>query len=342
VQAHALLALARLDTARAARLLPDVAGAERPELRAYAARAAAATRAVPVLERLAHDPDRNVQEAAILGLSATVGHRADSVYLAALRSSAHQVARAAALALDSTTSPAALDALLAAFDRLSASRSENARDPRVAMLTAIADLGSAPTAPRLVPYLVDYDTVVAALSAETLRRWTGRPARARAAPLPIRPEPLAAVFLDDGVRLRVTMARSSGGGAFTVRLFPRDAPATVARVLRLVRAGWYDGKVFQRVEPNFVIQGGGPDANEYVGDDAFMRDELTPRMHARGTLGISSRGRDTGDGQWFINLVDNPLLDHEYTVFGRIDGGADVAERILEGDRIARIEVLAR
>jgi cyclophilin family peptidyl-prolyl cis-trans isomerase len=89
-----------------------------------------------------------------------------------------------------------------------------------------------------------------------------------------------------------------------------------------------------------VVQGGGPDANEYVGDSTFMRDELTSRMHARGTLGISARGRDTGDGQWFINLVDNPLLDHEFTLFGAIDGGQAVAEGILEADRIARIEVV--
>jgi cyclophilin family peptidyl-prolyl cis-trans isomerase len=125
-----------------------------------------------------------------------------------------------------------------------------------------------------------------------------------------------------------------------VRLLPEEAPATVARVLRLVRDKFYDGKVFQRVEPNFVIQGGGPDANEYVGDAAFMRDELTRRTHARGTIGISARGRDTGDGQWFINLVDNPLLDHEYTILGRIDGGQGVAERILECDRIERVEVM--
>jgi cyclophilin family peptidyl-prolyl cis-trans isomerase len=164
--------------------------------------------------------------------------------------------------------------------------------------------------------------------------------RARPVPLSIRTEPLASVFLRRVIRLRVIMAPSSGGGSFTVRLFADEAPATVARVLRLVREGFYDGKLFQRVEPNFVIQGGGPDANEYVGDSAFMRDELTMRTHARGTLGISSRGRDTGDGQWFINLVDNPLLDHEYTVFGRIDARQAVEERILEADRIARIEVI--
>jgi len=338
--AHALLALARLDTAAATALLPDRVRAGRAEVRVYAARAAALTGSRGALVRLAADPDHNVQEAAIAGLSQTAGHDADSIYVRALRSSGHQVALAAAQALENSPDSAVLPALLDAFDALSATRSENARDPRIAMLERIGERGTAGSAPRLQPYLADYDTLVAATVAATLGRWTGTPAAARPAPLPIRPEPLAGIFLGPAPRLRITMAQTSGGGRFTVRLLPKEAPATVARVLRLVREGFYDGKVFQRVEPNFVIQGGGPDANEYVGDSAFMRDELTPRTHARGTLGISARGRDTGDGQWFINLVDNPLLDHEYTVFGWIDGGQDVAERILEGDRIERVEIL--
>jgi cyclophilin family peptidyl-prolyl cis-trans isomerase/HEAT repeat protein len=338
--AHALLALARIDAASAAARLPRFAAAERPEVRQYAARAAALVGPVPVLLRLAADADRNVQEAAIAGLAATAGHEADSVYLRALGSSGHQVALAAAQALKGSKDPGALPALLAAFDGLSAHRSENARDPRVAMLERIGELGSAATAPRLRPYVADYDTVVATTAATMLGRWTGARVEPRPVPLPIRPEPLARVYLSRTIRLRVTMAPSSGGGSFTMRLLPQETPATVARVLRLVREGFYDGKLFQRVEPNFVVQGGGPDANEYVGDAAFMRDELTIRMHARGTLGISARGRDTGDGQWFINLVDNPLLDHEYTVFARIDGGQAVAERILEGDRIGRVEVV--
>ena len=89
-----------------------------------------------------------------------------------------------------------------------------------------------------------------------------------------------------------------------------------------------------------MVQGGGPGSTEYIGDRVFMRDELGRRTHGRGTIGISSRGRDTGDAQWFINLVDNPLLDHEYTVFGRIERGRAVAERIIEGDRIARVQVI--
>jgi cyclophilin family peptidyl-prolyl cis-trans isomerase len=340
--AHALLALARLDAAAAGPVLAKFTGAGRAEVRAYAARAAAATDDRPSLYRLARDADRNVQEAAITGLATLAGHDADSVYLAALGSSGHQVVRAAAEALKGSSHPRALEALLTAFDDLSAHRSENARDPRVAMLSRIAELGSAAGRARLEPYLADYDSAVAGLTATTLSAWSGAPVAAHPVPLPIRAEPLARVYLSGNLHLRVTMAASSGGGRFTVRLFPAETPATVARVVRLVREGFYDGKVFQRVEPNFVIQGGGPDANEYVGDDAFMRDELTLRTHARGTLGISTRGRDTGDAQWFINLVDNPLLDHEYTVFGRIDEGQAVAERILEGDRIEHVEVVGR
>ena len=338
--AHSLLALARLDPAAAARLFPSAARAERWETRVYAARAAALTDTRPLLYGLSRDPDRNVQEAAIAGLSATAKHDADSVYLRALASAGNQVVLAAATALESSPAPDALDSLLRAFDRLSAGRTENARDPRLELLKRISELGSPTVTPRLMPSLEDYDTAVVQAAAATVAAWKGEPIASRPRPLPLPSAPLAATFLKRDIRLRVTMAPSSGGGAFTVRLFPAEAPASVARIIRLVEAGFYDGKVFQRVEPNFVIQGGGPDANEYVGDSTFMRDELTSRMHARGTLGISARGRDTGDGQWFINLVDNPLLDHEFTLFGAIDGGQAVAERILEADRIARIEVV--
>jgi cyclophilin family peptidyl-prolyl cis-trans isomerase len=138
-------------------------------------------------------------------------------------------------------------------------------------------------------------------------------------------------------RMRITMAR---GGSFDLRLFPDEAPATVARVVTLARKGYYNGLTFHRVVPNFVLQGGSPGANEYVGDGPFMRDELGLRTHARGTLGISTRGRDTGDAQLFINLVDNPRLDHNFTVFAEITAGMDVVDAVLEGDVIDRIDVL--
>jgi cyclophilin family peptidyl-prolyl cis-trans isomerase len=70
-----------------------------------------------------------------------------------------------------------------------------------------------------------------------------------------------------------------------------------------------------------------------------MRDELGLRSHTRGTVGLSTRGRDTGDAQFFVNLLDNPRLDHDYTSFGEITSGMDVVDAVLEGDVIERIEL---
>jgi cyclophilin family peptidyl-prolyl cis-trans isomerase len=93
------------------------------------------------------------------------------------------------------------------------------------------------------------------------------------------------------------------------------------------------------VVPNFVVQGLSPGANEYMGAPRYMRDEAGIVPHLRGAVGISTRGRDTGDGQIFIDLVDLPRLDHDYTVFARVTSGMDVADRILEGAKVLRVTV---
>ncbi len=132
----------------------------------------------------------------------------------------------------------------------------------------------------------------------------------------------------------------AGGGSFDLALFTDEAPATVARIVRLIRAGYYDGLSIHRIVPNFVIQGGSPGANEYMGDGPFMRDEPGLESNLRGTVGISTRGRDTGDAQLYINTCDNDRLDFDYCVFARVTSGMDVVDRILEGDVIERIFVI--
>ncbi|HEY2806368.1 MAG TPA: peptidylprolyl isomerase [Gemmatimonadales bacterium] len=338
--AHALVALAGIDSVRAANFLPRFAQSRVWEERMFAATAAGKAHQERLLRVLSHDSEPNVVEAAITALAHDEGRGADSVLIGALTSSGYQVTLEAATALQGTHDPRALPALLAAFQRVTGERRENARDPRLMMLKRIAELGGAANASEMEPYLADFDTTVATTVAGMLSQWTGRTVSARPLPLTIHPEPLAAVMLAREVRLRVTMSERSGGGRFVITMMTGEAPATVARIARLAREHYYDGHRFQRVEPNFVVQGGGPAATEYVGDAAFMRDELGRPWHLRGTLGISSRGRDTGDAQWFINLTDNIRLDHEYTVCGWITEGPGVAERILEDDQIARVEVL--
>jgi cyclophilin family peptidyl-prolyl cis-trans isomerase len=131
-------------------------------------------------------------------------------------------------------------------------------------------------------------------------------------------------------------------GAFVVELYPEVAPLTVAAFAELAESGYYDGLTFHRVVPNFVIQGGSPGANEYVGTAKYVRDEVSTLSHERGTLGISTRGRDTGDMQIFVNLADNYRLDHNYTVFARVVEGMDSVDAILEGDAIESIAIERR
>jgi cyclophilin family peptidyl-prolyl cis-trans isomerase len=147
---------------------------------------------------------------------------------------------------------------------------------------------------------------------------------------------------DDLRRLASPRARITirGVGSFEIALFTSEAPATVLRFAHLVETGYYNSLTFHRIVPNFVIQGGSPGANEYAGDAWFMRDELGLWPHVRGAVGISTRGRDTGDGQIFIDLVDNPRLDHDYTVFAQVLNGIEVIDRVLEGDVIDTIEIV--
>ena len=134
----------------------------------------------------------------------------------------------------------------------------------------------------------------------------------------------------------------ASGRSFRLRFDKDQAPLAVTRFIRLAKDHRYDGTTFHRVVPNFVIQGGSPNANEYRGDCPFMRDERGLLMHVRGSVGISTRGRDTGDAQIFINLVDNARLDHDYTVFATVCGrGMDVVDGIAEADRITRIRIVS-
>jgi len=310
------------------------------QVREYAARAAIVRKNEKLTVELAADPNDNVRATAIAGLAQLANHKYDSVYVAALDAAGYPVVLAAAKALAGSRDGRATPALLRALDRMTAARRENSRDERVAMLARLGELGSPSIAPRIEPYLTDFDTTIASNAAAILSKWSGQTVRARAQPLSIRAEPLAQIFRARNLRLRITMADSSGGGTILVRLFTDETPATIARIVRLARAHYYDGLTFHRIVPGFVIQGGSPGANEQVGDAAFMRDELGMRSHDRGTLGISTRGRDTGDAQFFINLVDNPRLDHDYTVFGEVISGMDVVDRVLEGDVMARVEVI--
>ena len=353
--AHAIVSLARVapDSARVAlrRLISHPVW----QVRMYAATAAGVLADTATLRTLAADRSDNVRDAAVTALFALVrppGTNStrvplprtvaiDSIFMAQLSRPDHQLVVDAARALEGAAKSTRLeDALFMALSRLTAQRRETSRDPRMEILARIETLSSRAHAVHLTPFLEDYDPAIADRAARVLRAW--------GAPVPARtPKRLAAVPVSirdvarlRDARVRVTMARESGGGTFELRLFADEAPATVNRFVTAARTGYYNGLTFHRQATNFVIQGGSPGANEYVGADRFMRDEVALRSHERGTLGISTRGRDTGDAQIFVNLIDNWRLDHDYTVFAEVVRGMDVVDAIIEGDVIARVEVV--
>jgi cyclophilin family peptidyl-prolyl cis-trans isomerase len=302
--AHALVALARLRPEEARGRVAPAARARNPWLRLYATRAAAVLSDTATLRAFAADSDDNVKEAAIEGLSRLIAHDGDDVYLAALDTPGVQAVRAAALALKGSPRPDVADSALAAYRRILESGSETARDARIALLEA-AGKTAADDQPPPSDTTLPRDAVRLALGAD--------------------------------VRLRVNLA---GGGWFVVKLRGDVAPIAAAKVLALARQGYYDGTVWQRVEPDFVIQGGGPGANEYVGYRHYLRDELGNLPQARGTVGMSTRGHDTGDGQWFVNLKDNPRLGKDFTVFGEVVEGMAVVDGILQGEVMTSVSVL--
>ena len=273
----------------------------------YAARAASELKDTATLRALAHDPDGNVQEAAIDALSKLTGHADDHIYLEALNGNGAQVVRAAAIALKGSPRVDARIAAEVMFDRWAMRANSSEGDARVALLEASNHPISSDRPP----------------------------------PLRVELPPMAvALALGAGVRLRVTMSDASGGGTFVVKLRGDVAPMMSARVLALAASGYYNNGNWHRVEHDFVIQGAGPGTNEYVGYKDYLRDELGNVPHTRGTVGMSTRAHDTGDAQWFINLKDNLRLGRDYTVFAEVIDGIDVVDGVLEGDVIARIEVM--
>jgi cyclophilin family peptidyl-prolyl cis-trans isomerase/HEAT repeat protein len=343
-EAHAFVALAKRDRQRASISLLAFASHNVWQVRMYAARAAAIVEDVPVLDRLAADADFNVADAALLPLRQKSGAASDAVFVEVLGRTnkvvgrnvvdrPYQLIRTAAKTLEGARSTRALvDALAGALTRITAERCETSRDARLALIERIGELGSIAQETVVRPLLEDFDPVVAGAAASVLTTWTNKPVAADPEPIVTRPVDASTV----AGRSRAVFEMDSGR-RFSVDL-NSSTPLTRARFLMLANTGYYNGLTFHRVVPNFVIQGGSPGANEYCGDCAFMRDEVDLIPHARGTLGISTRGRDTGDAQIFINLVDNARLDHEYTVFGRVCGeGMDVVDEIQEGDRIVRV-----
>jgi cyclophilin family peptidyl-prolyl cis-trans isomerase len=303
-------------------------------VRMYAAGAAAVAGDLIHLEKLAYDSNDNVREAAIVPLRRLERADAEPAIVAALDRTDMQLLRTAAQLLkESPRNPLLARPLIAALLRVTREGKETSRDTRLALLDALAVHVSRDDATELQPLLRDFDAKIAERAAGLITAATGK--LATAAPLPPQ-RGWPQEFFD--LRQCVTV-NLGGGGSFTMRMQPALASVTVDRFLKLAtKDKYYDGLTFHRVVPNFVIQGGSPGANEYAGHKEYMRDEVGGR-NVRGSVGLSTRGRNTGDAQFYINLVDNSRLDYDYTVFATV-ADMSAVDNIQEGDVIRSIDLV--
>jgi cyclophilin family peptidyl-prolyl cis-trans isomerase/HEAT repeat protein len=310
VATAALGTLAAAWPADAADLLPSAVEHPLWQVRMEAAPIAGRLGDVESVRTLARDPDHNVREAALRALFALVGRGGDQEYLEALDSRDPQLVMTASRLLEGTPErDEALPGLLTALGWFTAFGGETSRDVRSALLERIGELGGLQPADQVQP--------------TAQRHMSQMPA----------PGVLAGY-----ARSRIVFEMEDGG-RFVVVTAPFLAPGNSHRLMTQALSGVLEGLTFHRIVPNFVVQGLSPGANEYWGHGGFTRDELGIPSNIRGSVGLSTRGRDSGDGQIYVNLVDNLRLDHNYTVFGTVVEGMDVVDGLTAGAVVATVTV---
>ena len=118
-------------------------------------------------------------------------------------------------------------------------------------------------------------------------------------------------------------------GAIELELFPDEAPKTVQNFEDLARKGFYDGVIFHRVIPDFMIQGGDPTGTGTGGPGYTFEDEINDHKVERGALAMANAGPNMNGSQFFIVTADAcPWLDGKHTVFGQVTDGMDVVDAI--------------
>ena len=126
-------------------------------------------------------------------------------------------------------------------------------------------------------------------------------------------------------------------GSIELELFPEDAPKTVENFTKLATDGFYDGLIFHRVIPDFMIQGGCPQGIGTGGPGYQFEDEFNDHKVVKGALAMANSGPNTNGSQFFVVTAEaTPWLDGKHTVFGQVTTGQDVVDRIQHVDRDGR------
>ena len=140
--------------------------------------------------------------------------------------------------------------------------------------------------------------------------------------------------------MKKVIIEMENGGVMKGELYPEIAPKTVENFIKLAQEGFYDGLIFHRVIPGFMIQGGCPDGTGMGGPGYSIEGEFTANgfrndlRHERGVMSMArAMDPDSAGSQFFIMVADSPHLDGQYAAFGKITEGMDVADEIVSQKR---------
>jgi peptidylprolyl isomerase len=140
---------------------------------------------------------------------------------------------------------------------------------------------------------------------------------------------------DEKMKNSIVLLETSMGN-IKIELFEDTMPVTAGNFKKLVNSKFYDGVIFHRVIPNFMIQGGDPTGTGTGGPGYVIKDEFTSNnKNNRGTISMANAGPNTGGSQFFINTVDNNFLDDKHPVFGKVIEGLEVVDKISKVKRDA-------
>ena len=305
-------------------------------------RSFAISRALP----LVRDPDPRVRQAAYAALapavSMTLEDSVHAVLVSGLNDQDFYVRATVVGVLADRPSVADLDPVLTSYARAARDSANDARLAAIQYVSAAWKKDSASFTPALRERLsrlpVPRDPLERA-AGKTIPAWSdwGKVA-ATARPLAWYTELVRTTVLPVLAGRTIKATIHTERGPLRLEMHGADAPITVFNFLSLARSGYYRNTRFHRVVPNFVAQDGDPRDDGNGGPGYSIRDEMNRHRYERGAVGMALSGPDTGGSQYFLTHSPQPHLDGHYTIFARLVGGYEVLDRIVQGDRILRVE----
>lgn len=208
---------------------------------------------------------------------------------------------------------------------------------KVGILNALATIADSSQGTTIEQATNDRDKHVVTAAVLALKKITGKDLSSK---IPLNSKLVSHTpnIQDVKAALGKTVVLKTNRGEITLRMVP-EGPVSAYQFIQLASSGFYDGKLFHRVVPNFVAQGGDPRGDGFGGPGFLIRDEVSPLRHVRGTVGIATAGKDSGGCQFFINSAPNLHLAGKYTLFAEVVSGLPVVDLLEVGDKIITVQV---